>query len=348
MGPHPRRLPWGRQTPNVGRFPRRRPSTARAGGWALRAARDASTPQGDVLSQDGHRGSAGGRGPLASEVCTASPTAVPSDRMCPLLLMPRTRRLAVGAAITAATALLLPGQAHAAGALRISKIWYDSPGSDTGTNASLNGEWVQITNSTGTAVSLKGWTLTDASRHAYTFPAFTLARQDRHRQDRTRHEHHHHALPAARRLRLEQRQGHRHPPPRQRHPPPHLRLQLHPLRLQNLLNQTARRKRRLPDGSSFSRAERPGPADTRDGRPSVDGGQLHGLQPPNRTSSARVCSMFSPRAAATASGCCARASGRAALSAAVGDCAVRVPSPSRASAERAHTAMKRLRSRDFC
>ncbi|MFE3866137.1 lamin tail domain-containing protein [Streptomyces goshikiensis] len=88
--------------------------------------------------------------------------------------MARTRRLAAGAAITAATVLLLPGQAHAAGALRISKIWYDSPGSDTGTNASLNGEWVQITNSTGTAVSLKGWTLTDASRHAYTFPAFTL------------------------------------------------------------------------------------------------------------------------------------------------------------------------------
>ncbi|MEU3906472.1 lamin tail domain-containing protein [Streptomyces goshikiensis] len=88
--------------------------------------------------------------------------------------MPRTHRLAAGAAITAATVLLLPGQAHAAGALRISKIWYDSPGSDTGTNASLNGEWVQITNSTGTAVSLRGWTLTDASRHTYTFPAFTL------------------------------------------------------------------------------------------------------------------------------------------------------------------------------
>ncbi|GHD80074.1 hypothetical protein GCM10010336_63200 [Streptomyces goshikiensis] len=90
------------------------------------------------------------------------------------MLMPRTRRLTAGAAITTATVLLLPGQAHAAGALRISKIWYDSPGSDTRTNASLNGEWVQITNSTGTAVSLKGWTLTDASRHAYTFPAFTL------------------------------------------------------------------------------------------------------------------------------------------------------------------------------
>ncbi|MFI5642049.1 lamin tail domain-containing protein [Streptomyces goshikiensis] len=88
--------------------------------------------------------------------------------------MPRTRHLAAGAAITAATVLLLPGQAHAAGALRISKIWYDSPGSDTGSTASLNGEWVQITNSTTGTVSLKGWTLTDASRHTYTFPTFTL------------------------------------------------------------------------------------------------------------------------------------------------------------------------------
>ncbi|MEV7617525.1 lamin tail domain-containing protein [Streptomyces sp. NPDC089799] len=88
--------------------------------------------------------------------------------------MPRTRHLAAGTALTAAALLLVPGQAHAAGTLRISKIWYDSPGSDTGANTSLNGEWVQITNGTAASVSLKGWTLTDASRHTYTFGAFTL------------------------------------------------------------------------------------------------------------------------------------------------------------------------------
>ncbi|MEU8779596.1 lamin tail domain-containing protein [Streptomyces sp. NPDC048606] len=90
------------------------------------------------------------------------------------MLMPLTRHLVVGAAITGATMTLLPSQAHAAGSLRISKIWYDSPGSDTATNSSINGEWVQITNSTTSAVNLKGWTLTDASNHAYTFAAFTL------------------------------------------------------------------------------------------------------------------------------------------------------------------------------
>ncbi|MFI5867327.1 lamin tail domain-containing protein [Streptomyces sp. NPDC051546] len=88
--------------------------------------------------------------------------------------MPRTRHLAVGTAITTVALLLLPGQAHAAGTLRVSKIWYDSPGSDTRTNTSINGEWVQITNGTTSAVNLKGWTLTDTSSHVYTFGTFTL------------------------------------------------------------------------------------------------------------------------------------------------------------------------------
>ncbi|MFF3018208.1 lamin tail domain-containing protein [Streptomyces sp. NPDC057939] len=90
------------------------------------------------------------------------------------MLMPRVSHVAAVATITAATALLLPGQADAAATLRVAKIWYDSPGSDTGTNTSLNGEWVQITNGTRAAVPLKGWTLTDGSRHTYTFPTFTL------------------------------------------------------------------------------------------------------------------------------------------------------------------------------
>lgn len=79
--------------------------------------------------------------------------------------MPRARHLVAGAAITAAALLLLliPGQGHAAETLHVSQIWYDSPGSDTGTNASLNAEWVQATNGTTATVSRKGWTLTDAA-----------------------------------------------------------------------------------------------------------------------------------------------------------------------------------------
>lgn len=76
----------------------------------------------------------------------------------------------------AAGPLALPAPAQAAGSVHVSKIFYDSPGSDTRLNTSLNGEWVQIQNSTSAAVSLKGWTLTDASNHKYTFGTYTLAK----------------------------------------------------------------------------------------------------------------------------------------------------------------------------
>lgn len=89
--------------------------------------------------------------------------------------MPRARIAGAAAlAAAAATLMMFPGQAQAAGSVYITKIWYDSPGSDKRSNASLNGEWVQIKNSTTKSVSLKGWKLTDASRHVYTFKTFTL------------------------------------------------------------------------------------------------------------------------------------------------------------------------------
>lgn len=88
--------------------------------------------------------------------------------------MPRARSITVTATAAVAALVMLPGQAQAAGSVHIAKIWYDSPGSDTRTTASLNAEWVQIKNSTTKPVSLKGWTLTDASRHTYKFGTFTL------------------------------------------------------------------------------------------------------------------------------------------------------------------------------
>ncbi|MDP9868239.1 hypothetical protein J2S55_007505 [Streptosporangium brasiliense] len=41
------------------------------------------------------------------------------------------------------------------------KVYYDSPGSDLRSNASLNGEYVVIKNTTRTAIDLAGWTLRD-------------------------------------------------------------------------------------------------------------------------------------------------------------------------------------------
>lgn len=81
---------------------------------------------------------------------------------------------AVVLATGVATALLLPAQAQAAGSVHLYKIYYNSPGSDHGSNTSLNAEYAQIRNSTTKSVSLKGWTLTDTSHHTYTFGTYTL------------------------------------------------------------------------------------------------------------------------------------------------------------------------------
>ncbi|MEV6795558.1 lamin tail domain-containing protein [Streptomyces sp. NPDC051320] len=88
-----------------------------------------------------------------------------------------TRTLAATVIPVAAGVLLLPAQAQAAsGSVHLTKIYYNSPGSDLRSNSSLNAEWVQIKNTTSKSVSLKGWTLTDASRHKYTFGTYTLGK----------------------------------------------------------------------------------------------------------------------------------------------------------------------------
>jgi hypothetical protein len=59
-------------------------------------------------------------------------------------------------------------------AIRITKIYYDSPGSDLGGATSLKAEYVVIKNTTRTARTLTGWTLRDRTGFTFTFPAFTL------------------------------------------------------------------------------------------------------------------------------------------------------------------------------
>ena len=92
--------------------------------------------------------------------------------------MTRSRILAGTAALVAALAgaALLPAQADAAtGSVHLYKIYYDSPGTDRGSNASLNAEWVQIENSTAKSANLKGWVLTDVANHRYVFGTYSLA-----------------------------------------------------------------------------------------------------------------------------------------------------------------------------
>ncbi|MCX4530656.1 lamin tail domain-containing protein [Streptomyces sp. NBC_00841] len=54
-------------------------------------------------------------------------------------------------------------------------IQYDSPGRDDWSNRSLNGEWVEVTNTGRRAVDLDGWSLTDWSGNLYRFDDVRLA-----------------------------------------------------------------------------------------------------------------------------------------------------------------------------
>jgi hypothetical protein len=76
----------------------------------------------------------------------------------------------VGAAALIATG----GSAQAASKIQIYRVYYNSPGTDTRSNASLNAEYVVLKNHDSVKRSLKSWTLRDKSGHVYTLPAFTL------------------------------------------------------------------------------------------------------------------------------------------------------------------------------
>ena len=61
------------------------------------------------------------------------------------------------------------------GAIRITKISYDSPGSDRGSNSSLNAEWIRIKNTGSSAKALTGWTIRDVASHVYRLGTLRLA-----------------------------------------------------------------------------------------------------------------------------------------------------------------------------
>src|SRR3954470_24057061 len=88
-----------------------------------------------------------------------------------LMRLAHLSAVAVGAALAVA---VLPSTADAGSVVRLGKVQYDSPGSDTGSNTSLNAEFVTITNHAATKRTLTGWTLRDAQKHVFKFPALTL------------------------------------------------------------------------------------------------------------------------------------------------------------------------------
>ena len=85
-----------------------------------------------------------------------------------------SRALLAAATCAAAATLTTAGPAQAVSPIQLGKIQYDSPGTDSRTNTSLNGEYVVIKNTGTTSRVLTGWTLRDASNHVYRFGTFTL------------------------------------------------------------------------------------------------------------------------------------------------------------------------------
>ena len=87
----------------------------------------------------------------------------------------RATVVAVVTAIMAASCVAMTATpAAAASAIQITRVYVNSPGSDTGSNTSLNAEYVSIKNTSTTKRSLKGYTVRDQSSHVYTFSAYTL------------------------------------------------------------------------------------------------------------------------------------------------------------------------------
>lgn len=92
-----------------------------------------------------------------------------------------TARRLTAAALTAGSlvgAMALPASAAdplpLQRSVQISDVQYNSPGWEDRSNRSLNGEWVEITNTGRLAVNLSGWTLSDEDGDTYTFRHFRL------------------------------------------------------------------------------------------------------------------------------------------------------------------------------
>src|SRR6478672_5243854 len=88
-----------------------------------------------------------------------------------------TRRLGTTAAsvvLALAAVVFGSGPAQAAAAVKISRIYYNSPGTDTRSNTSLNAEYVTLQNMTSRTQVITGWTIRDAVGHTYKFPTTSI------------------------------------------------------------------------------------------------------------------------------------------------------------------------------
>ena len=86
----------------------------------------------------------------------------------------RLRALIVACLIAAASILIATPAQAAPATVYIYKVYYNSPGSDSGSNTSLNAEYVVIRNGDDVSHSVSGWTVRDAAGHVYKFGTLRL------------------------------------------------------------------------------------------------------------------------------------------------------------------------------
>ena len=89
-------------------------------------------------------------------------------------MLRKAGRVVVSAAVVALAVSALALPADAASPIRFGRIQYDSPGTDTHTSASLNGEYFTVTNTGSVTQNIKGFTVRDPKNHVYTFTSFNL------------------------------------------------------------------------------------------------------------------------------------------------------------------------------
>ena len=104
----------------------------------------------------------------------------------------RIRALIVACLIAAASILIATPAQAAPATVYIYKVYFDSPGSDRGSNSSLNAEYVVIKNGDNVSHSVSGWTVRDTAGHVYKFGSSQAGSwQAGHHSHRQGHQLHH-------------------------------------------------------------------------------------------------------------------------------------------------------------
>jgi hypothetical protein len=91
-----------------------------------------------------------------------------------IIVFPLTGILSFVMALVLVIAFGSQAQAAAVYRMQIREIYYNSPGPDYGGNSSLNHEWVQLHNRSGSSINLANWTLRDKAGHIFKFGSYTI------------------------------------------------------------------------------------------------------------------------------------------------------------------------------